>query len=101
MYWGPHGFSGVDLFLTFVLMSLFWGGLIALALLGLWALCKPRRGPWSMHGLHGPWGMHHREGPWGMHGKAENESMEILKKRYASGEITREEYHRMREEMER
>ena len=73
-------------------MSLFWGGLIALALLGLWALCKPRRGPWDMH---------HREGPWGMHGKAENESMEILKKRYASGEITREEYHRMREEMER
>jgi len=37
--------------------------------------------------------------PWSQVPRSENRSLEILKERYAKGEITREEYLRMKEEI--
>jgi len=43
----------------------------------------------GMHGMHGMYGMHDDHGP--MHGM-QDEALAILRKRFAGGDITKEEY---------
>ncbi len=90
MYWGWHGFGGGGMFLMMVMMALFWGGLIILAIMGIWAFSRSR---------HGLWRAHHRHGPWDSYSRPRNNALDILKKRYASGEITREQYEEMRDDI--
>lgn len=65
-----------------LLMLLFWGGLLALLGLGVWALIRSGQ----------------RQGERGA--TPSSGAIEILKERYARGEITREEYEERRRDLE-
>ena len=90
MYWGWHGFGGGGMLLMMMVMALFWGGLILLAVLGIWAFGRSRRGSWRAY---------HQHESWDSNDRPRNEALETLKKRYASGEITREQYEEMRNDI--
>lgn len=88
MFWGHHmGFGGFDIFLAVAL----WIGLIVL---GIWLLAKLFPGVRSA-------------GSGGSRADARNlppatraeTAMEILQKRYARGELTKEEYETIRHDL--
>ena len=96
MGWGMHGFRGHGMFGGGgIMMILFWaliiGGIIYLF----------RRGS-----HHGHYGGHHRHNK--HHGRhwdhenrsGSNRSLEILKERYAKGEIDKETYKEMKADLE-
>ena len=87
MMWGMHmGYGGWGFLLTIVL----WIGLIAL---GIWLLARlfPRAADGN-HSRYSP-GASYREAP-----SAET-PLQILQKRYARGEITKEEYETIRQDL--
>lgn len=81
MFWGWPNWGWGGMFLMMFIMFIFWGGLIALALLGVWAFTRSR------------------PGPLGTGSRPTGNALEILKERYARGEITKEEYLRMRDDL--
>lgn len=77
MWWG-HEFGWVWMIFGGLMMLLFWGGLIALAVLAFRSLSGPRQpsvGPSEI-------------------------PLEILKRRYAAGEISKAEYKEMRSDLQ-
>ena len=78
------GFGWEWMFLGSLLMLLFWGGVIAFAVWAIRALTRSERD---------------RDGG-RTFSSQENAALEILKQRYARGEISREEYQSMRRELE-
>ena len=86
MWWG-NGFGWGWMIFGGLMMLVFWGGMIALAVLAVRALINPgARGP-VQAGASSP------TGP--------NSALEILKERYARGEITKAEYEEMLEDLRR
>jgi putative membrane protein len=71
-WWDGYGWPWALLWLVFAV--LFWGGLIALLVWAVRSASAPRRGP--------------------------DTAMQVLKRRLASGEITQEEYERIRRLLE-
>ena len=85
MWFGGGGFWLAEL-LVVVLGVVFWGGLIVLIVLGIrWLLRHDSPGP------RGPDG-----GPGPAAGTPPEDPLEILRRRYAAGEIDDEEYQRRR-----
>jgi putative membrane protein len=82
---GGTGMMGFGLF-GFLLMVLFWGGVIALAV-------------WLVSLLFPGAADHSTSTPEG-NGRTGETALEILKKRYALGELSRHEYQQMREDLE-
>ena len=80
MHWGWHGFGGGGMLVMGLLMVLFWGGLIALAVAAVWAATRARRGGGGEH-------------------RAPGRALEILQERYARGEVSREEFEQMRRDL--
>ena len=66
-----------------ILMLLFWGGVIALVVLAIRAIVQPSQRKDQRNGSF-----------------LSETPLEILSKRYAQGEITREEYLEMRRDLE-
>ncbi len=83
MWWG-NGFNWVWMIFGGLMMVVFWGGLIALVFLGIRAFSGNRR--WAADTGTGAAG--HRT------------ALDILKERYAHGEISREEYEATRRDLE-
>lgn len=54
------------------------------------------RGPFSYFGRRGGWGDHPESG----RGSSGESALDILKRRYASGELTREQFEQMRRDIE-
>jgi putative membrane protein len=83
MWCGEHmfGLGWGGWFLGALMMLLFWGGLLALVFFTVRALTRPGR---------------RADGPKGTGDTA----LDILKKRYARGEISKSEYHEMRQQLE-
>jgi putative membrane protein len=67
-----------------LMMLLFWGGLLALAFFAIRAILRSGNAGGERHPSHD-----HREN-----------SLEILKQRYARGELSREEYLAIRKDLE-
>ncbi len=84
MYWGP-GFGWTGMMLGGVMMLLFWGVLIVLAVLAIRALT--RSGGWRLGNANGTVG------------RSEDNALAILKERYARGEIDKEQYESMRSDL--
>lgn len=82
--WGHHGFGGGWMIFGGLVMLLFWVGLIALAGLAFWAFLRYRQ----------------PGGPAGPFTSSRKTALDILKERYARGEITREEYEEIRRDLE-
>ncbi|MBM3131976.1 MAG: hypothetical protein FJZ95_02940 [Chloroflexi bacterium] len=80
MGWGTGGFSGWG-WLMMILMVFFWG-------LAIWAIFS----------VIGGWTSKKRDGEIPIHGES---ALGLLKKRYAAGEITREEYETLRDDLSR
>lgn len=74
MMYGPYG-GGIWMFLNFLLWILI---IIGVILLIVWLVRQPGRYP---------------------RGREEETAVEILKKRYARGEISKEDYDRMRKDI--
>jgi putative membrane protein len=79
--WGWMSFGGL-------MMVLFWGGMIALAVFAVQALTRER----SVAGPSSHYDLRHREG--------EPTPLELLQTRYAKGEINRDEYVRIRQDLQ-
>ena len=79
MWWG-HGFSWGWMLFGGLMMLLFWGGLIALVVL-------------VVRGLSGPTNAANSSSS----EATSNTALDILKERYARGEITKTEYEEMRD----
>ncbi len=71
MMWGYY--DGVSWIWMAAMMVLFWGGIVALAVWGIRALAGPRGG-----------------------GGRDDDALKILRRRFAAGEITQDEYERNR-----
>ncbi len=84
MWWGP-GFGWGGMIFGGLMMLLFWGGLIVLAILAFRALS--RSGGWQSRDANRAAG-----------GSADS-ALAILKERYARGEIDKEQYERMRADL--
>ena len=85
MWAGGGGFWLAEL-LAVVLGVVFWGGLIVLIILGIrWLIRHENPGPRGPAGDPGPTAVPRPEDPF-----------EILRRRYAAGEIDDEEYQRRR-----
>ncbi len=84
MWWGP-GFGWGGMIFGGLMMLLFWGGLIVLAILAFRALS--RSGGWGSRGVNTPVS------------RSEDNALAILKERYAKGEIDKEQYERMRSDL--
>lgn len=82
MWWG-HGFSWGWMLFGGLMMLLFWGGLIALVVLVVRGLSGPTNTAGSSSSE-----------------VTSNTALDILKERYARGEITQTEYEEMREVIE-
>lgn len=71
-------------------------GLVGLALLIMFIVWIVRMVSWRRHGMYYPMGyrrcMHGMRDDFGMMQGRSDEAMEILRKKFASGEITKEEY---------
>lgn len=79
MMWGPYGWEGMTIWggLAMLLYSLVWIALAAAIVVGIVR--------WAQHPARAI--------------KQEEAPLEILQRRYAAGEISREEYQRMRDEL--
>ncbi len=84
--WGPWGW------LFFPLL------IVVLLGVGIWLVRAGRHGPMAMRMRHGH--NHGLHGPWGERAAQELDPREILRLRYARGELSREEYLRMLEDLE-
>lgn len=82
MWWG-HGFSWGWMLFGGLMMLLFWGGLIALVVLVVRGLSGPTNTASSSSSE-----------------ATSNTALDILKQRYARGEITQTEYEEMRDVIE-
>ncbi|HLC02930.1 MAG TPA: SHOCT domain-containing protein [Anaerolineales bacterium] len=82
MWWGD-GYSWGWMIFGGVMMILFWGGLIALAVVV----------------IRGFTGVGFRSSGGGGSGLGDNSALEILKERYARGEISKSEYEEMRRDI--
>ena len=85
MWWG-HGFEGFSwewMLFGGLMMLLFWGGLIALLVVVARGFLSSQRSSGSA----------------GSSASAGNTALDILKARYARGEITKAEYDEMRREL--
>ncbi len=67
-----------------IFMLVFWGLII-------WAIFALVRGATG----RGCWGNH-----WNGHGPRRNDALEILKERYAKGEISKEEFDKMKKDLQ-
>jgi putative membrane protein len=84
MWWG-HGFDGISwewMLSGGLMMVLFWGGLIALAVLILRTFSSSQQRAGSVSAL-----------------PSSNTALDILKERYAQGEITKAEFEEMRDDL--
>ncbi len=79
MMWWNHGTSWTGMIFGVVMMLLFWGGLIAAAVIILRAVFGA--------------GGRAKSGP------QDEDALEILKKRYARGDISKDEYQEMRDDL--
>lgn len=84
MYWG-HGFGWGGMIFGGLMMLLFWGGLIVLAILAFRTLSRSGGGQ-------------SRDANRLVGGSVDN-ALAILKERYARGEIDKEQYERMRSDL--
>ncbi len=84
MYWGP-GFGWMGMMFGGLMMLLFWGVLIALAVLAIRAFTRPG---------DGRLGNVNRTVE-----RSEDNALAILKERYAKGEIDKEQYESMRSDL--
>ncbi len=84
MYW-MHGFGLGGLFFGGLLMLLFWVVVIVLAVLAIRAFTRSGAGRTA--------------GPVTATGPASDQALEILRERYARGEITQAEYDNMRRDL--
>jgi putative membrane protein len=80
MHWGWNAMGWGHSPLMMLIMLLFWGGLLVLVALGVWALLRSRAGASVSRGTSG-------------------RALEILQERYARGEITREQYEQMKQDL--
>jgi putative membrane protein len=78
---GLGGFGWVGMLLSSVMMLVFWGGLIALGFFAVRALARSGSGQAGAAGYGG------------------SRAMDVLKDRYARGEITKEQYEVMRRDI--
>lgn len=78
------GIGSIELIILGLVMLLFWGGIIALAFFAIRALMRS--------------GREQDEG--GVRTYETETALDVLKKRYARGEISREEYLEMRRDLE-
>ena len=85
MWWG-HGFGWGWMIFGSLIMLLFWGGLIALIVLAIRAFTNPSSQGRAQGGASSP---------------SRNDALNILKERYARGEITKAEYEEMLEDLRR
>ncbi|MCZ7574361.1 MAG: SHOCT domain-containing protein [Ardenticatenaceae bacterium] len=83
MWWGD-GFGWGWMMFGGVMMLLFWGGVIALIVFAVRSFSSPRQS-----GGYGESG-----------GGSRRTALDILKERYARGEITKAEYEEMRRDLE-
>ena len=87
MWWG-HGFGGFGwgwMIFGSLMMLVFWGGLIALVVLAVRAFTSP--------------GSQEPAQARTSSASSRNDALNILKERYARGEITKAEYEEMRDEL--
>ncbi len=84
MYWGP-GFGWMGMMFGGLMMLLFWGVLIALAILAIRAFTRP--GGWRLGNVNRTVE------------RSEDGALAILKERYAKGEIDKEQYESMRADL--
>ncbi len=84
MGWGYYGHMGSGFGLGWIFMLLFWG-------LVIWAVFALVRGATG----HGCCGHGH-----GTQGRGEKTPLDILKERYAKGEISKEDFDRMKKDLE-
>lgn len=89
MFWG-NGFGWGWTLFGGLMMLLFWGGLIALAILALRAFARSGR----VQGSAGKAGIAPLSATPG-----NNRALALLKERYARGEITRDRYEQMRTDL--
>jgi putative membrane protein len=81
MWWG-HGMTWEGMIWGGLMMLLFWGGLIALAVILIRTFAKS--------GSERSW----------TGGESADTALEIIKKRYARGEISKSEYEEMRRDLQ-
>lgn len=82
MWWGHHTFGWGGILIGALMMLLFWGGLFAV----LWFVIRSAAGSGKR-----------KEGS---EERAPDRALEILKERYARGEISKPEYEEMRRDIE-
>lgn len=82
MWWG-HGFGWASVLFGVLMMLLFWGGLIALVVLVIRGLSGQTSTDSALQSS-----------------STSTTALDILKERYARGEITRAEYEEMRDVIE-
>ncbi len=84
MYWGP-GFGWAGMIFGGLMMLLFW---VVVILLAIWAIrALTRRGGWQSRD------MSHTS-------TRDDNALAILRERYAKGEIDKEQYERMRADLQ-
>lgn len=88
MWWGHHGFGWGDfgwggMLISGLVMLLFWGGLILLVVLAVRYLIGAGSGRTASFGG----------------GSSSDRALEILKERYARGEITKEQFEEMKRDL--
>jgi len=84
--WFPGGGFWVAELFAIALGVVFWGGLIVLIILGIRWLLRQDRAASNAHGRS-------------MGGPQSEDPLEILRRRYAAGEIDDEEYERRRKNL--
>lgn len=84
-YWGNMMGWGGGFGFGWIFMLVFWG----LIIWGIVALVRGVSG-------HGGWGGHHHD----EHGHKRNTALDILKERYAKGEIFKEDFEKMKKDLE-
>lgn len=85
-YFGHMGGLGYGFGFGWIFMLLFW-------VLVIWAIFALVRGVSGVSG-HGCW--HHRD----EHEHKKNSALDILKERYAKGEISKDEFEKMKKDLE-
>ena len=84
---GMFGFGGM--FLGLLCLIFFIAVIVWIIRMVTWRRHGMSCGMHGMHGMHGMYGMYDDHGP--MHGM-QDEALAILRKRFAGGDITKEEY---------
>jgi putative membrane protein len=82
--WDYYGHMGAGYGLGWIFMIIFWGLII-------WAIFALVRG----FSGHGCCGSHHNK-----HENKANSALDILKERYAKGEISKEDFDKMKKDLE-